>query len=375
MIDRYTAIMVLRAPLRIVLAVLAVLLPAAAGLAAAQPITPFNRLPSHVLDVRSPSDRVVDAPGDMSFVPVPCRTLPIAAARQRIVHVAVQEWGFFGFPIVEYDADDDDVPGRGGGGEGSRRGGPGGTRGRGAGRVGTPEAARTAASIGGYWAVAPGGAWILESQNQYWREAVSGVTRWRFPWSAAFISWVMCEGGLGDAGAFQPAIAHHTYIDQAIRARDGAAPRAAYVAHDAGEAPIAPGDMLCTSRRPLFRTLADRRRQMGQGARTHCDIVVKVDEAAGQILAIGGNVRGVVGLKMLPAIRTPTGLRPSLPERLANSRPVFAHLRLRGEPSVADAFDSSPTIRALTCTVPDTANPVRMLALRRLIPSAGECAE
>src|SRR5690606_18548644 len=94
------------------------------------------------------------------------------------------------------------------------RGGRGGGR-RGPSRVGTPEAARTAASIAGYWAVAPGGAWILETQNEYWREAVSGVTRWRFPWSAAFLSWLMCEGGLGTAELFQPAIAHHTYIDQA----------------------------------------------------------------------------------------------------------------------------------------------------------------
>lgn len=40
---------------------------------------------------------------------------------------------------------------------------------------------------------------------------------------------------------------------------------------------------------------------MGAGARSHCDIVVKVEEPRGRVLAIGGNVRGVVSLKELPA--------------------------------------------------------------------------
>lgn len=367
--------MATRTTFSIVLAVL--LLPAAIHGAAAQPIAPFDRLPSHVLDVTPPSERVVGPPGSMSALTATCRTLPLAAVRQRIVELAVQEWGFFGFPIVQYDADDDDPRRAGGraGGDGSRRGGPGEGRGRGPNRIGTPEAARTAASIAGYWAVTPGGAWILESQNVHWREAISGVTRWRFPWSAAFISWVMCEGGLGAGDVFQRAIAHHTYIDQAIRARDGSAARAAYVAFDAGEAPVAPGDMLCTSRRPLFRTLTDRRAQMGQGARTHCDIVVRVDEAAGRILAIGGNVRGVVGLKVLPAARTPAGLQPALPEYMTSSRPVFAHLRLRGEPPATDVFAGSPTLRALACAPPTSVSSAQTVVLRALIATGAACAD
>ena len=124
---------------------------------------------------------------------------------------------------------------------------------------------------------------------------------------------VRCLHLLGDVrgrprrhGQFQRAIAHHAYIDQAIRARDGRVPQAAFAAYDMGEAPIAPGDLLCSARRPVYRAIADRRRQMGNGARTHCDIVVKVDEARERILVIGGNVRGVVALKLLKAQR-PTG--------------------------------------------------------------------
>lgn len=352
-----------------------------AALATGQPATtPFDRLPSHVFDVTPPAARVAGDPGNMTPRPGACRILTLADARQRIIELAVQEWGFFGFPLVEYDEDDDGpvtprgrvgVDGRGGvpGGRGS---GPGGAR-RGPSRIGTPEAARTAASIGGYWAVTPGGAWILENQNTQWREAISGVTRWRFPWSAAFISWLMCEGGVGAPEQFQRAIAHHTYIDQAIRARIDAASRSAYVAYDVGERPVAPGDMLCTSRQPVYRTLADRRRQLGQGARTHCDLVVKLDEARRQILAIGGNVRGVVGLKMIPAAQVQGGLQPAFP---ASTRQVFAHLSLRGipGPGAVTAFERSPTMQALACAgAPSVTS--RTATMRALLPAGARCAD
>jgi hypothetical protein len=137
----------------------------------------------------------------------------------------------------------------------------------------------------------------------------------------------MCEAGLGTSALFQRAIAHHAYIDQAIRARDGRAPGAAFIAYDIGEAAIAPGDLLCSSRRPVYRTLADRRRQMGIGARSHCDVVVRTDESAGRIHAVGGNVRGVVSLKRLPTVGASDGaLRVKV---IDPDRPVFAHLKLR----------------------------------------------
>jgi hypothetical protein len=365
----------------------------ASAVAAHAQFAPLDRLPPHVLDVSPPTDRVSGEPGAMVLrAQQPCRSLPIAQARQRIVEVAVQEWGFFGFPVVEYDEDEEgpsagpgggtfgsggtgagsSTLGRGpvGGGGGGRGGGG---RGRGAGRIGTPEAARTAASIAGYWAVTPGGGWILQNQNEYWREALVGVTRWRFPWSAAFLSWVMCEGGIGAPEQFQRAIAHHTYIDQAIRARDARAARPVYIAQDMGEAEIAPGDMLCSSRRPVFRTLADRRRQLGQGARTHCDLVVKVDEAAGRILAIGGNVRGVVGLKIFPAARQGRTFRPLLPASFMAERPLFAHLQFRGAPVAATVFDSSPTVRRVSCAPPALAAGQQALVLRSLIPPDRSC--
>ena len=160
----------------------------------------------------------------------------------------------------------------------------------------------------------------------------------------------MCEAGLGATSQFQRAIAHHAYIDQAIRARDGRAPQAAFTAYDLGETAITPGDLLCSSRRPAYRTIAERRRQMGVGARSHCDIVVKVDEARERILAIGGNVRGAVSLKLLRASHK-AGQPLRLLDMEEDARPIFAHLKLRADPVEANALDTSPTIKAVGCVV------------------------
>jgi hypothetical protein len=285
-----------------------------------------NRLPSAVLDVVPPSARVRGEPGAMAVQARPCRSFPTRDIRRRLVDVAVQEWGFFGFRVVDRTDPEPrfeppqpidsrsanvDVPF-----EGRRRW-----------RLPPDEAARVASSVGGYWAVTPEGSWIVGRQNDDWKGPDGIGARWNAPWSAAFISWVMCEGGLGANAQFQRAVAHHTYIDQAIRARDGQAPHTAFVAYDPGETTIAQGDLLCSSRRPVYRTIADRRRQMGVGARSHCDVVVKVDEPGQRVHAIGGNVRGVVSLKVFPAFRA-TG-KPLRVGTGDDDRPMFAHLKLR----------------------------------------------
>lgn len=294
----------------------------------------LHRLAPEVFDVVPPSALVRGEPGRMTLRSPDCRTLPLDETRRRIVDVAVQEWAYFGFRVVDQAVDT----------AGGRRRGP---------RLGSQDAARVAASIAGYWAVTPEGAWIVERQNDRWNGARGIGARWNAPWSAAFISWVMCEAGLGSKTQFQRAVAHHSYVDQAIRARDGRAPQAAFTAYDAGEAAIEPGDLVCSSRRPAYRSLAERRRQMGVGARSHCDVVVGVDEARGRILAIGGNVRGAVTLKLFPAARV-----AGQPLQLAGARsdrPMFAHLKLRAASIEADALHESPTVRTLGCVTGFTA--------------------
>jgi hypothetical protein len=307
---------------RLAPAVLAACVLAAAQLVAQQP--GLDRLPAAVLEVSPPSARVRGVPGRMGIEAVPCRTRPMTDIRRRIVDIAVQEWGFFGFRVVDRR---DLVPPPGAAGA----------------------AGRVATTIAGYWAVTPEGSWIIGRQNEEWQGPDGIGARWNAPWSAAFISWVMCEAGLGGTGQFQRAVAHHAYIDQAIRARDGRAAPAAYEAYEVGESTIAPGDLLCSSRRPLYRSVADRRRQMGVGARTHCDIVVKLDERDERILAIGGNVRGVVSLKLLPAERVPgKSLRVVDPEE--GDRPVFVHMKLRAQPIEADALAATATMKAAGAT-------------------------
>ncbi len=314
--------------------------------------TPFDRLPATLLDAAPPSARVSGAPGRMTVRRMPCPNLPLADVRRRIVDLAVQEWGFFGFPVVDrtnIDAADRAT-------QRARR------RRR---RPGRAESARVAGSIAGYWAVTPQGSWILNAQNTAWKGPRGVAARWRYPWSAAFVSWIMCEGGLGDASRFQRAVAHHVYIDQAIRGRAADETPAAFAAYDVGTATIVPGDLLCSARRPAYRSIAERRRQMGNGARTHCDIVVELDASRDRILAIGGNVRGTVALKLLPAARGPgEPLRP-----VGGGRPMFAHLKLRSAPIEADALDHTPTMRALGCT--DGFRAPARLAAAHLAPPAG----
>ncbi len=331
-------------PLTLVLAV------AAAATAGAQQAA-FDRLPPDALDAVAPPARVTGEPGAMKIRRRSCRTAPMNEVRQRIVDLAAQEWAFFGFIVVDQTMVEASVPGQ------PRR-----RRWR---RPDRAESARVAGSIAGYWTVTPQGGWILDAQNAAWRGPRGAGSRWRYPWSAAFVSWVMCEAGLGEASLFRRAVAHHVYIDQAIRARGADAPAAAFEAYDVGEAPVAPGDLLCSARRPAYRSIAERRRQMGVGARTHCDIVVKLDPPRRRILAIGGNVRGAVSLKLLPAADGPDGgLRP-LPTR----RRIFAHLKLRAASIAADALDHTPTMRAVRCT---DGHP-SALAAARLVSRGARC--
>jgi len=316
-----------------------------AGMAAFLPLAQgqqlyFDRLSSDDISARSPAERVSGEPGKMRVLETSCSSGPLTGARQRIVDIAVQEWAYFGFSVadetVERDRNSlDTFSGR------SRR------FGRGFSWLDVEESARLADSIAGYWAITGDGSWILSRQNERWQGRGVGA-RWRDPWSAAFISWVMCESGLGDDSQFDRAIAHHTYIDQAIRARDQGTDETAYVAYDVGEARVEPGDLLCAARRPTYDSLDERRDQLGNGIRSHCDIVVKVEADRDRVLAIGGNVRGSVSLKLLPAEFLGTDAPEPEIQRVGRGRGgVFAHLKLRAESVKDDPFRLSPTLQKL----------------------------
>jgi hypothetical protein len=321
------------------------LLIAAASLQA-QPSESLDRLPADVLDVRSPIERVAGTPGSMRITDRSCRSMPLSDVRRRIVDTAVQEWAYFGFSVddqlqaqsfpssASQQSSSLQSPSQQSSSQPTQRTTfP---------RMNAGEGARVASSIAGYWAATPDSDWILQRQNANWNAEGSGA-RWRHAWSAAFISWVMCESGLAEPAQFRRAIAHHTYIDQAIRATDGLDNSAVFTAYDPGQAAIEPGDLLCRGSRPNYRSLAERRTQLGDGARTHCDIVVKVDTEAPSIMVIGGNVRGSVRMKVMPAVQdNGQALRPLSD----NGRALFAHLKLEAPSIALNALDETPTLQA-----------------------------
>lgn len=211
--------------------------------------------------------------------------------RQRLVDLAAQEWARFGYPLSQR-ADARAL------------------------RAVFPELARAKTppyvehdplmlqAIGGYWAalsgvasgdVADTGGQEIAAANALWAD-YAGQYRanpgWRTPWSAAFISWLMCEAG---AEGFRRSWAHRDYVDAAIAAGDGQAAHP-YRAYDADRAPRV-GDLLCSGRagyRP--NGVAGRRAAPVDEAEMHCDLVVARDAATGLILAIGGNVDNAVSL-------------------------------------------------------------------------------
>ena len=295
----------------------------------AQHHLPFDRLPRSVLDVAPPHERVTGEPGEMAIVNRSCLARTSRQnLRERIVNIALQEWAYFGFSVDDMTRN----------ALNSRRNFP-----RGFFRrpfLSEEEAKRVSPSIAGYWAAAPDSSWILARQNDNWKNR--GLTaRWRDPWSAAFISWVMCESGL-EENEFSRAVAHHTYIDQAIRARDGSDTQASFTAYDVGEMDVQPGDLLCRGSRPEYISLAQRRSQMGVGARTHCDIVVQLDTEERQIMVIGGNVRGSVRMKLFPAAINALGNFSPLPY---GRRQIFAHLKLSHPPLDKDLISTSPVLQ------------------------------
>ena len=372
----------------------------------AAPATAQDRLPREVLDVIPPSERVTGERGDMRIVQRACRVGPTHWARRRIVEIAAQEWAAFGFQTFDArEVETRRLP-EGVVADSANPLLPAPRQARYGVRFGAWESDRRMdASVAGYWSATRDGDEILARQNRAWRDG-EGETYWVEPWSAAFVSWVMCEGGLGDMNQFSRDISHRVYIDQAIRARDGQAPDAAFVAHDAGETEIQPGDLLCNARGSAsYRTLADRRRDIGhwryidqaieardgqapeaayvafepgeraiapgdllcnaragtryqtlsdrradQGrqAASHCDIVVRVDADARTAAVIGGNVVNGVSLTILPLTADDGGhLRAISIGDLDGARSIFAHLSLQADPIEDLALDGTQTIRAL----------------------------
>ncbi len=118
--------------------------------------------------------------------------------------------------------------------------------------------------------------------SRYWENAGAPDYGYAQPWSAAWISHVMEQAGMGDR--FPKSPTHHTYIRQAVKSRgDRNAPFVAYTPKE-----YAPrlGDLVCYARQSGIDFFSDR------SFKSHCDIVV--DKTKGITTVIGGNVSNTV---------------------------------------------------------------------------------
>ena len=119
----------------------------------------------------------------------------------------------------------------------------------------------------------------------YWLQGVGIPDRTGlddFPWSAAFISWVMREAGAG--ARFHYAQGHSAYISRAILDRANNVAAAGYWGYRLGAQKPKVGDLVCWGREPGV----DYDHQMNGHYDGHSDLVVAVE--ANQVWIIGGNV-------------------------------------------------------------------------------------
>jgi hypothetical protein len=158
--------------------------------------------------------------------------------------------------------------------------------------LGTKEDERAVdGAIGSYWATVPAATDFLEQQNSLWE--IAPHAGWADAWSAAFISWVMCEAGLTDE-QFERSSWHWKYVDQAI------AGKGIYRALDVRAAGVPePGDLICADRAKEAPYTSLKDRTVGEERPLHCDLVVRQDWAHNRVFAIGGNVLDSVAVTVV----------------------------------------------------------------------------
>jgi hypothetical protein len=113
-----------------------------------------------------------------------------------------------------------------------------------------------------------------------------------YPWSAAFISWVMRTAGAGDR--FRYSTQHSVYISQGIRDYLQKRDAAGYWTVRLHEDTPAVGDIVCWSR----QAGVDYDHQDQGNYKGHCDLIVEV--TGQQVTVIGGNVGDSVTRRPLP---------------------------------------------------------------------------
>ncbi|MEC5399907.1 DUF2272 domain-containing protein [Uliginosibacterium sp. H1] len=139
------------------------------------------------------------------------------------------------------------------------------------------------------------------------------ITGARWAWSAAFISWVLRQAGLGE-DQFLTGQAHSMYVADA---RDGILPDPAYRVEAFPAMPVA-GDMICSARDAAVPVSNPQQILFGRTP-MHCDIVIATDAASRTVRAIGGNVQQAVSMSVISWTDAPP--TPAAPIHLIAANP------------------------------------------------------
>ena len=143
----------------------------------------------------------------------------------------------------------------------------------------------------------------------------------RYPWSAAFISYIMRIAGAGDR--FPYAAAHAEYINAAKSQADAGSGPLVVTAERPDRYAPRPGDLICLGRGGSRALTYDELPTTSFPG--HCDFVVAAD--GGQLSVIGGNVDDTVTMKHIPT--TPSGTLSDPVTGVVDTRyPWFVVLRV-----------------------------------------------
>jgi Uncharacterized protein conserved in bacteria (DUF2272) len=275
--------------------------------------------------------------------------------RQRILEVSALEWSRFQFPVVNTRTSGRKIIVSPLGepliANSLNRTNP--RRIREALRLGYMEDDRQVRSaIGGYWSAVPGSVGLSIQSDLSARYRSTG---WAVPWSAAFVSYALCASGVGDEAQFKRNESHWVYVDQAISAATDPLSPALYRAQDLSAGLPSVGDLVCADRAELnggqtaYKTIADRKRELGTSRDLHCDFVAKVAANKSYVAVLGGNVNQAVSLTLIPTVPARNGLpiRIATPDDApGGGRPWFVILSLQ-EPTGSASLDNTAAIQSL----------------------------
>jgi hypothetical protein len=254
-----------------------------------------------------------------------------ATVRQRIVDTAIEEWRRFGFQVLDFSTSEQEAdlspllgfsvplsevpPALYGQPDGRLL------------RMGLGESDfQTSYAVRSYW-------------SAVYPDDTAAPPLASAPWSAAFVSWVLCRSGLSET-QFRRREAHVQYVGAAYADQSayGDTPQnlSAYVVRPALGTPVRAGDLACFSHN--YITFADVS-AFADGAHrpTHCDIIVGFSHNGARILAIGGNVEQSVTMSVFAGRREGENTYLMTQPEWPAARPYFAIMQLRARPDLANA--------------------------------------